>query len=201
MFLENLLGSTSKIKIMRLFFEYPNRDFSTEEVFSNSRVGVGYGLKCLKLMADAGVIIMKKAGKQKRYILNKNSNLFPIFDRLFERERIMFPKVSYLHRGILAEIVEKLDRETLIVFGSVAAGTATQESDIDILVITKREDEARKILRQTGEKGKIKIQGIFLSEEKLITLIKKKAAIVKNISKEKLFLAGDKKILGAIESA
>jgi len=199
--MENLLGSTSKIKILRLFFEYPNREFSTGEVFSNSKVGTGYGLKCLRFFADADILKIRKIGKQKRYLLNKNSALYPMIEGLFERETIAFPKVSYLHRGILAEIVEKLDRETLIVFGSIAAGTATQESDIDLLIVTEREAEARKILRKTEEKNRIKMQGIILSKKKLDILISKKAAIIKNISREKLFLAGDRKILEAIESA
>lgn len=201
MLMENLMGSTSKVKILRLFFEYPNREFSTEEVFSNSKVGTGYGLKCLRFFADADILKIRKIGKQKRYLLNKNSNLFPILDRLFEQERIAFPKVSYLHRGILAEVIEKLDKETIILFGSVAAGTATQESDIDLLILTERGAEARKILRQIEEKNVIKMQGIILSKEKLDALISKKAAIIKNISREKLFLAGDGKILEAIENA
>lgn len=201
MLMENLLGSTSKVKILRLFLEYPNREFSTEEVFSNSNVGTGYGLKCLRFFADAGILKIRKIGKQKRYILNKSSNLFPILDKLFEQERTAFPKVSYLHRGILAEVIEKLDKETIILFGSVAAGTATQESDIDLLIATEREGLARKILRQAEEKNGIKMQGIILSKEKLGALTSKKAAIIKNISREKLFLAGDRKILEAIESA
>ncbi len=201
MLMENLLGSTSKVKILRLFFEYPNREFSTKEVFSNSNVGTGYGLKCLRFFADAGILKIRKVGKQKRHILNRNSSLFPILDRLFEQERIAFPKVSYLRRGILAEVVEKLDKESIILFGSVAAGTATQESDIDLLIVTEREVSVRKVLRQAEEKNGIKMQGIVLSRQKLDELISKKAAIIKNISREKIFLAGDKKILEAIESA
>ncbi|MCD6092545.1 MAG: nucleotidyltransferase domain-containing protein [Candidatus Aenigmarchaeota archaeon] len=197
--IENIIGSTSKVKILRLFFEYPNRTFSTREILSNAKIGIGYGLKCLNLLSKNEIIKTKRIGKQKCYFLNKESKAFFVLEKLFEQERRSIPRVSYLHRAILAEIIEKLDKETVILFGSVAAGTATQDSDIDLLIISEREKDVRKIIKSVEEKNEVAIQPIILSNLKLMEMIRRKARIIKNISKEKLLLIGDEEIVEMIE--
>ena len=200
MFIENILGSTSKIKILRLFFEYPNRTFLTREIFEDTKVGVGYGLKCMKLLLLSDLIKMKKVGNQKRYSLNKEHKFYPILNEIFSNERKNYPNISFFHRGIIAEIIEKLHNETVILFGSIAAGTATPQSDIDMLIITKREREVREKIKIIEKKSSVSIQGIILSREKLRENIEKKTRIIKNIAKEKIFLTGDKRILEEIEN-
>ncbi len=200
MFIENILGSTSKIKILRLFFEYPNRTFLTREIFEDTKVGVGYGLKCMKLLLLSDLIKMKKVGNQKRYSLNKEHKFYPILNEIFSNERKNYPNISFFHRGIIAEIIEKLHNETVILFGSIAAGTATPQSDIDILIITEREHEVREKIKIIEKKSSVSIQGIILSREKLRENIEKKTRIIKNIAKEKIFLTGDKRILEEIEN-
>ena len=200
MFIENILGSTSKIKILRLFFEYPNRTFLTREIFEDTKVGVGYGLKCMKLLLLSDLIRMKKVGNQKRYSLNKEHKFYPVLNEIFSNERKNYPNISFFHRGIIAEIIEKLHNETVILFGSIAAGTATPQSDIDILIITKREREVREKIKIIEKKSSVSIQGIILSREKLRENIEKKTRIIKNIAKEKIFLTGDKSVLEEIEN-
>lgn len=200
MFIENILGSTSKIKILRLFFEYPNRTFLTREIFEDTKVGVGYGLKCMKLLLLSDLIKMKKVGNQKRYSLNKEHKFYPVLNEIFSNERKNYPNISFFHRGIIAEIIEKLHNETVILFGSIAAGTATPQSDIDILIVTEREHEVREKIKIIEKKSSVSIQGIILSREKLRENIEKKTRIIKNIAKEKIFLTGDKRILEEIEN-
>ncbi|MCJ7817075.1 MAG: nucleotidyltransferase domain-containing protein [Candidatus Aenigmarchaeota archaeon] len=202
--IENLVGSGSKVKILRLFYEYPNREFSTKEVFIDTGVGFGYGLKCLNNLQESGILGMKKVGKQKRYFLNKENKLYPVLLELFKTESESFPKISYRNRGILADIIERLDKETLILFGSVAAGTATRESDLDMLVVydePKRKNYIERSVRQLSKNNKVKIQAIVLDREKLKLMLEKKSELLKSISREKVFLRGDKKILEMIERA
>lgn len=198
--IENLIGSGSKVKLLRLFYDYPNRNFSTKEIFVNTGVGFGYGLKCLNMLYEAGLLKIKKTGRQKRYFLNKESIFYHAIERLFQIERENFPRVSHLHRGILGEIIEKLNKETVIVFGSVAAGTATLDSDIDLLILSERKEHVTDTLKTIEKKSKVKVQGIVIEKEKLRELVKKKTELMKNISREKLFLRGDEKTLELIES-
>jgi len=200
---ENIIGSGSKVKMLRLFFEYPNREFSTKEAFVDTGVGFGYGLKCLNSLQESGILLLKKVGKQKRYFLNKESKLYPALLEIFKLESEAFPKISYRNRGVLADIIERLDKETVILFGSLAAGTATRESDLDLLVIHEPERKGfiDKSIKQLSKNNRVKIQAISMGMEKLRIMAEKKSELLKSISKEKLFLRGDRKILEMIERA
>ena len=197
--LENMIGSTTKVKLLRLFFEYPNRDFSTDEVLKNSFVGRGYAGKCLKSLLEAGVLTVKKIGKEKRYRLDKDSAYFPIVRTLFGEETRKYPTLSYIHRDLIADLIEKLDKETIILFGSVASGTATPESDIDLLIISERKPFVRKACERTGKKYRIIIQAIVFSGKELEKRMTERSGLLKNIGKEKIFVKGDETLLERIE--
>jgi predicted nucleotidyltransferase len=198
--LENILGSLTKIRILRLFFEYPNRTFTTDEVLRNSYVGRGYGGKCIKQLLNLDILKMNKVGKEKRYTLNKESKFYEPLKDLFDLERNKYPTFSYVHRNIIGDLSQSLTDETIIVFGSVAAGTATLDSDIDILIVSEKESFVKKYVKKLQKKYGMKIQAIILTFERLKILIKEKSMLLKNISKEKVFVSGDENILKMIEN-
>lgn len=197
--LENIVGSTTKIRILRLMFEYPNRDFSTDEVMKNSFVGRGYAGKCLEMLLGEGILRTKKMGKEKRYSLNRDSRYFPLLRNLFKEENEKYPTLSYMHRNLVSDLLERLGDETITLFGSVASGTATPGSDVDLLIISSRKEFIRKICRRIGGKYKIKIQAVVLTGEELDKRIREKSRFLKNIGKEKIFIGGDEKLLESIE--
>ena len=198
--LENILGSLTKIRILRLFFEYPNRTFTTDEVLRNSYVGRGYGGKCIKQLLNLDILKMNKVGKEKRYTLNKESKFYEPLKDLFDLERNKYPTFSYVHRNIIGDLSQSLTDETIIVFGSVAAGTATLDSDIDILIVSEKESFVKKYVKKLQKKYGMKIQAIILTFERLKILIREKSMLLKNISKEKVFVSGDENILKMIEN-
>ena len=63
-------------------------------------------------------------------------------------------------------VIERIDTKSIILFGSVAANTYDEESDIDIFIETsiKNEDKIKKILelyKKTNEYEKFKLSGIL----------------------------------------
>jgi predicted nucleotidyltransferase len=198
--MENILGSLTKIRILRLFFEYPNRSFTTDEILKNSYVGRGYGGKCIKQFVNTEVLGLNKVGKEKRYTLNKENKLYDALKQFFDVEKTKYPTFSYIHKSLIGDLTQALAEETIIVFGSVAAGTSTPESDLDMLIITDRENSVKKYVKKVQEKYKMKIQSIILTLEKLKTLIQEKSQLIKNVSKEKVFICGKQEILKMIEN-
>ena len=91
----------------------------------------------------------------------------------------------------------------MILFGSVAAGNAARESDLDLLVIHEPERKGfiEKSIKQLSKNNRAKIQAISIDMEKLRAMAEKKSELLRSISKEKLFLRGDRKILEMIERA
>jgi predicted nucleotidyltransferase len=199
--IENILGSLTKIRILRLFFEYPNRSFTTDEILTNSYVGRGYGGKCIRQFVDSDLLRMNKVGKEKRYSLNKENKFYDILSDFFRTERTKYPTFSYLHRNLIGDMTQTLDKETIIVFGSVAAGTATPESDLDVLIVTDRTEYVKKHIKRLEGKYGIDIQSIMLNLEKLKTLIRDKSQLIRNMAKEKVFISGDNEVLKMVENA
>jgi predicted nucleotidyltransferase len=199
--IENILGSLTKIKILRLFFEYPNRSFTTDEILTNSYVGRGYGGKCIKQFVGVNILNMNRVGKEKRYTLNEEDKFYDTLREFFETERSRYPTFSYLHRNIIGDLTQALDEETIIVYGSVAAGTATPDSDLDVLIVTDREDYVKKQAEKLEEKYGIDIQPVTLKLEKLKKMIEEKSRLIKNIAREKVFISGNNEILKMVENA
>jgi len=94
-----------------------------------------------------------------------------------------------------------LTEETIIVFGSVAAGTATPESDLDVLIVTDRTEYVKKHVKRLEEKYRIDIQPVTLNLEKLRTLIREKSQLIRNIAREKVFISGNNEVLKMVENA
>jgi len=198
--IENMLGSLTKIRILRLFFEYPNRSFTTDEILTNSYVGRGYGGKCIRQFVNLDLLRMNKVGKEKRYSLNKENRFYDTLNDFFRAERSRYPTFSYLHRNLIGDMTQALDKETIIVFGSVAAGTATPESDLDVLIITDRTEYVKKHVKRLEGKYRLDIQSITLSLEKLKTLIKEKSQLIRNMGREKVFVYGNNEVLKMVEN-
>lgn len=198
--IENILGSLTKIRILRLFFGYPNRSFATDEILKNSFVGRGYGGKCIKQFLDMGILNMNKVGKEKRYYLNKENRFYDALKTFFDIEKSRYPTFSYIHRSIIGDLTQALTEETIIVFGSVSVGTATPESDIDMLIISDRERFVKRHIKKVQEKYKTETQPIILNLERLRSLIQERSRLLKNLAKEKVFVCGNQEVLKMIEN-
>jgi predicted nucleotidyltransferase len=199
--IENMLGSLTKIRILRLFFEYPNRSFATDEVLTNSYVGRGYGGKCIKQFVNLDLLRVNKVGREKRYTLNKDNKFYGALKEFFDVEKSMYPTFSYTHKSIIGDLSQMLTEETIIVFGSVAAGTATPESDLDVLIVADRTEYVKKHVKRLEEKYRIDIQPVTLNLEKLRTLIREKSQLIRNIAREKVFISGNNEVLKMVENA
>lgn len=80
-------------------------------------------------LTGAGILERRKVGRQVFYRANRRSPVFP------ELQSLMLKTVGLaeLLRGALEPLGERV--ECALVFGSVADGTATADSDLDLLVV------------------------------------------------------------------
>ena len=80
-------------------------------------------------MAEAGLLNKQVTGRQTEYSANKNC-------LIYEELRCILRKTAGIS-DVLAEALAPLaqDIETALVFGSIAKGTETANSDVDLLVI------------------------------------------------------------------
>lgn len=200
MFIENLIGSKTKVKVLRVLSEIRTA-YSLNDLEAETGLSLSIIHKSTEELVDEGILIkIKGRRKQRLYKFNANSPFaHPIFE-IFKNEKTKQRKeVIFLHTwSILEETISKIkDKSDLIIlFGSQARGDATLDSDIDLLVIPKS-DSNHKILDLIKDRNKI--NPVFLDLKTFKSDIKNNTIFYKNIKKDSVILYLDHKIEKEIE--
>jgi predicted nucleotidyltransferase len=128
-FAEALFSSTQQ-RVLGLFFGQPDRSFSLSEIINLARAGTGAVQREVSRLAQSGLIDVEEKEGRKRYKANPTS---PIFDEL----RSIIEKTIGVPDQLRAALQPLAERIHLaVLFGSVAKGTDTAKSDIDILIVS-----------------------------------------------------------------
>ncbi|MGD0188127.1 MAG: nucleotidyltransferase domain-containing protein [Roseiarcus sp.] len=127
--LSNALFSNVQQRVLGLIFGHPERSFYASEIVRNVRSGTGAVERELSRLQESGLVSVERIGNQKHFRANQQS---PIFSEL----RGIVLKTSGLSeplRQSLAPFAKKI--HAAFVYGSVAKGTDTAHSDIDLMII------------------------------------------------------------------
>ena len=151
---KNILCATNSQKILAFISQYPHRDFMEREIeraVRISRSGTNYALRELAL---AGFVFRNKRGKACFYTLNHRS---PLVKQL---------KIMKTIAGILPlyENIKDVSSK-IILFGSSCRGENAVDSDIDLFVVSRSQEDVEKIVKRYPSKRKI--QAVIRSNVKL----------------------------------
>ena len=127
--LSNALFSKVQQRVLALIFGQPERSFYTSEIKRNVNSGTGAVERELSRLQRSGLVSIERIGNQKHYRANRQS---PIFAELHS---LVIKTVALTEplRKSLEPYSNKI--KAAVVYGSVAKGTDTARSDIDLLVI------------------------------------------------------------------
>ena len=127
----NALFTKTQQKIMGLLFQKPDTSFYLNEIVRLAGMGKGTVMRELEKMTDSGLLTVKPIGNQKHYQANASS---PIFDELLAITRKTFGLAD-----VVSEVLMPAQNTILyaFIYGSVAKGTETASSDIDLMIIGK----------------------------------------------------------------
>jgi len=197
MFLETILGSKAKVKLLRVLAEIRTA-FTLQELKKETELSIGIIHQSLKDLTEEG-IVQKIKGTRKERLFKFNTN-HPLAHHLFEVFRIektvQRKEVILLHTwNVLESAVAKLKEKSslILLFGSQARGNATLHSDIDILIIHKHTSpEINTALQEV--KSKNKLNPTILSIAAFKEEMKKNTLFFKNIKSDAIILYVDAKI-------
>ena len=129
MLIGDALFSKSKQKVLTLLFGKPDQCFYTNEIVRWAKVGTGSVQRELERLVDAGLLLRTKTGNQNHYQANSTA---PIFNEL-----VAIVKKTFGISQPITEALQLLDARLTLVFiyGSVAKGSETASSDIDIMLV------------------------------------------------------------------
>ena len=127
--LSNALFSKVQQRVLALIFGRPDRSFYTSEIVRNVDSGTGAVERELSRLQRSGLVSVERIGNQKHYRANPQS---PIFAEL---QSLVIKTVALTEplRKSLEPCADKI--KAAFVYGSVAKGTDTARSDIDLMVI------------------------------------------------------------------
>lgn len=129
--LADALFSKAQQRVLGLLFVNADRSFYTNEIMRFVDSGIGVVQRELEKLAASGLVTVQKIGNQKHYQASHDA---PIFEEL----RGIMVKTVGLADILRLALLPLSDRiQAAFVYGSIAKGSDTARSDIDVLIIGK----------------------------------------------------------------
>lgn len=185
--LSSALFSNVQQRVLGLIFGHPERSFYTSEIVRSVNSGRGAVERELARLEQTGLVSTEHIGNQKHYRANRNS---PIFEEL---HGIVLKTVGLIEPVRQALMPDSGKIKAAFVYGSVAKGTDTARSDVDLMVISDELTYAE--LFSTLQKAESVLQrpvnpNLLSSDEWNCKLSTKDSFIAKINAQPKLFVFG-----------
>lgn len=125
------LFSPVQAATLALLFGHPDERFAMADIIRRIGSGSGAVQRQLAALREADLVTVTHVGNQRHYQANRQSPVFP------ELHGIVLKTAAFIAPLSDALMTLTADVEAAFVFGSVAAGTARSDSDIDLMVIKR----------------------------------------------------------------
>ena len=145
---QELFGGAGRAKTLAYLFEHAKQTFGVRELAQRTGVDPGNLSRWLNRWAEEGLLHRSKQDALPRYSVADVEALKPL-TMFFQLQSPWAQKLQVRLRDLGADV------EAAAVFGSMAAGSATADSDIDLLVLTalprvKAQAEFKALSRELG---------------------------------------------------
>jgi predicted nucleotidyltransferase len=185
--LEGPLFSQTRQRILALLFGQPNVRFYQRRIIEAVGLGSGTVQRDLDRLSRSGVLTRSVEGRQVYFQANHH---YPVFAELRSIVRKTF--------GVAQTLKEALEPAAGIrlafIFGSVAAGTESSLSDVDVLVIGDRlslTDVVPAIAEAQRELGREINPSVYPTREFCRKLAEGQHFVSNVVASQKIFLIGD----------
>ena len=157
----------TELRVLSLFTKGYDKEYYIREVQKLLHVSSRTALKTLAKLEKRGILKSRIRGKIKTYTIKKST-----ISREFLILTEQYKKIQFLEKNkLIKEVLEKTDkhmRGLVIVFGSYVGGKQKKNSDLDLFIVGKYdEDEIRKIGKTYGVDINVKSYPINIFEKEL----------------------------------
>lgn len=194
--LSDALFSKVQRRILGLLFGNPDRSFYANELFRLAGSGTGAGVRELARLTASGLVTLNKIGNQKHYQANRGS---PVFEELRGIVLKTFGMADVLRQGLLP-MADNIS--AAFIYGSIAKGSDTAKSDIDVMVIGDNIDypDLYAALMPAEEQLGRKVSPAIYNKEDVARKLKGGNAFLSRImAQPKIFLIGSENDLPATQ--
>lgn len=151
----NLFSKTS-MKVLFFLLERPSSKFYGREISRKTKTSIGAANSALNMLSKERILNKEKKGRLHFYSANMKNPLVKQFKVLINIMKIddLICRIS----GI---------SERIMLFGSCAEGTNTQDSDIDLFVLSRNKTSVSAIIREFQRKFGMEVQAIIVEPKQL----------------------------------
>lgn len=185
--LADALFSRTQQKVLGILFGRPERSFYASEVIGLAAAGSGAVQRELARLEQVGLVNVTRIGNQKHYQANPAS---PVFEEVAGIARKTFALAEPL-RAALKPAWKKID--AAFVYGSIAKGSDTARSDVDLFVLSNSltyPDLIRVLDRVRNQLGR-EVNPTLMSRAELKTMLDEQNAFATRVLEQpKLWIKG-----------
>lgn len=190
-----------ELKIIDLLARNTERKFTINEIAKSLQNYYSFVHRTVNRLAKDSVIIKEKAGKSYLCSINLGAEKTFALMQLSELEKKNeFYSSNKELKVILEDFVRSVESTanpiSIVLFGSYAKGTATKESDIDILLISKPKSSIDKITKEVYAKYGKEINAVLVTSDDFKK--QKDKDLIKEIIKEHYVLYGVEKFVNLV---
>ena len=152
--MEKILGTKTSIKILTCLLKNPQKEFKEIDLIKESKVGKGAGAEAINKLNSFNIVVIKRAGNTKLIQLNILNPLTFAIRQVFDQQKFLTLPQTMSSAVLLFKEKVFSRSKAIVLFGSLAAGTHDENSDIDLLVIIDDKtdiDDIKKISDEVHE--------------------------------------------------
>jgi predicted nucleotidyltransferase len=188
--ISDALFSKVQQRVLALIFGHPERSFYTSEIVRRIHSGTGAVERELSRLQRSGLVSVERIGNQKHFRANRES---PVFGEL---QSLVLKTVGLTEplRKALEPYSDKI--KAAFVYGSVAKGSDTAQSDIDLMVIGDELSYSDLYTALQNAEGLLqrKVSPLFLSTKDWKRKAPQKDSFANKVTAQpKLFIFGSEK--------
>lgn len=153
MYLDRILGSRTKINVLSVLLTSPERSIVENELAREAGMSVSEVNRQMKDLVNSGLVVMERVGKTKVYHINSQHFLFKPLKNVFRDLEEIYREIA---DKVVKFVTEKHKIRVAILFGSLTKGRIRSDivkepSDIDVVIVTKSEDEVKEVKKSLVE--------------------------------------------------
>ncbi len=162
----------TSLRVLDHFFARPAAEFHEREVMRATGISKGSANRILRKLAELSLLERKEKGRMVFYRLNASD---PFVKQMKAAENVW--TLRFFVEGI------KESARKAILFGSCAEGTDTEESDIDVLILTDDKRVAKEKVSAFNRKAERPMAPIILDMGEFATLMKEDRPLYERIDR------------------
>jgi predicted nucleotidyltransferase/DNA-binding HxlR family transcriptional regulator len=188
----DLLFNAYRRQVLALLLLRPDESLHVREIARLTGVPAGSLHRELRTLTEAGILLREPSGNQVHYRANRTCPLFPELAAIFRKTA----GLADLLREALAPLAKRI--AAAFVFGSMARGSETSTSDVDVLVLGDASlTEVVGALSPLRERLGREINPVAMTRAEFAAQRKRKERFVQRVMTEpKLFVQGSADDLG-----